>query len=100
MTERREAFVFMDDSKNNLPRPKTGGVKWEPAVAIFSQVSGWIAGPIILALIVGKALDTRFGTKPWIFIGLTGFAFIVSIFGIMKILNKYLKDIEKEKKDE
>ncbi|MES2315441.1 MAG: AtpZ/AtpI family protein [Patescibacteria group bacterium] len=69
---------------------------WEPAVEIFSQVSGWIAGPIILALIAGKWLDSHFGTKPWIFLGLTGVAFIISIFGIIKVVSKYMKKIEQE----
>lgn len=69
---------------------------WEPAVEIFSQVSGWIAGPIIVALIGGKALDAHFGTKPWIFLGLTGVAFFISIFGIIKVVSKYMKKITQE----
>ena len=88
-------------NKDNLPRlvlPKAGqdGVNWQPAFQIFTQVSGWIAGPIILALIAGKALDTHFGTKPWIFLGLTGVAFLISSFGIVRVVSKYMKDIEKK----
>ena len=66
---------------------------------IFSQVSGWIAAPIILALIAGKALDSHFGTKPWIFIGLTGVAFLISSFGIIKVVTRYMKKIEEESKN-
>ena len=72
---------------------------WRPAVEIFSQVSGWVAGPIILALVVGKYLDGRFDTKPWIFLGLTGIAFIFSIYGIVKVVTKYMKKIENEQKE-
>jgi len=65
-------------------------------VKIFSEVSGWIAGPIILALIAGKWLDGRFDTKPWIFLGLTGVAFLISIFGIVRIVSRYMKNISKQ----
>jgi F0F1-type ATP synthase assembly protein I len=73
---------------------------WKPGVEIFSQASGWIAGPIILALVLGKYLDGRFDTKPWIFIGLTGFAFLISSFGIIKVVTRYMKKIEEENKKE
>ena len=81
----------MDNNKNK-------DLWWKPAVMIFSNVSAWIAGPIILALIVGKYLDRRYGTAPWFFIGLTILSFIVSIGAIWKILLKYIKDLEKEEK--
>ncbi len=71
--------------------------KWAPALEIFSEVSGWIVGPVVLALIAGKYLDGRFDTWPWIFLGLTGIAFAVSIFGIMKIVGRYIKTIEQDK---
>jgi hypothetical protein len=90
-------FVFMienEDKKDGLPRPSLGGVKWQPALEIFSQVSGWIAGPVILALVLGKYLDGRYGTKPWIFLGLTGIAFLVSTYGIVKVVSKYMKNIK------
>jgi len=73
---------------------------WKPGVEIFSQVSGWIAAPIILALVLGKYLDGRFDTKPWIFIGLTGVAFLISSFGIIKVVTRYMKKIEEENKKE
>lgn len=82
---------MVDDNRDNQ--------WWKPGVEIFSQVSGWIAGPIILALVVGKYLDGRFDTKPWIFMGLTGFAFLISSFGIVKVVSRYMKKIEQENKD-
>ncbi|MFA6355383.1 MAG: AtpZ/AtpI family protein [Candidatus Paceibacterota bacterium] len=69
---------------------------WKPAVMIFSNVSAWIAFPIILALILGKYLDKKYDSAPWFFIGLTILSFIVSITGIWKILKKYIKEIEEE----
>ena len=81
----------MEDQKNKT--------NWQEGFKIFSEVSTWVIIPIVLSLIFGKILDTHFGTKPWIFLGLTAIAFLISIGGIAKILGKYIKDIEKEKKN-
>lgn len=78
--------------KNNL----NGEPWWKQGIRLFSQVSGWVVVPIILALIVGKALDNYFNTKPFIFLGLTGIAFLFSIFGIVRVVSKYMKEIEKD----
>lgn len=65
---------------------------------IFIQVSTWVVFPIILALIFGKMLDQHYGTDPWIFLGLTGLAFLFSSYGIVRVVKKYMKDIEKKDK--
>ena len=65
---------------------------------ILSEVSTWIVVPIVLALIFGKMLDTRFGTKPVIFLVFAGLGFLVTCFGIYRVTKNYvekLKDIEK-----
>lgn len=67
---------------------------WQPAVEVFTKVSSWIAAPIILALIVGKALDKHFDTKPTIFLICAGVGFLVSIYGIFKEIRFYMKKIE------
>jgi len=69
---------------------------WKPAIEIFSRVSTWVVVPIVLALIVGKALDNHYGTKPWIFLGLTAVGFIFSSYGIVRVVFDYIKKIEKE----
>ena len=82
--------------ENNQNTNNDGGPWWKPAVGLFSQVSTWVVVPIVLALIVGKYLDSRFDTKPWIFLVLTGIAFIFSIFGIVRVVTKYIKKISDE----
>lgn len=71
-------------------------VWWKPAVQIFGQVSSWVIVPVVGALILGKYLDLRYGTKPWLFLILTGLAFLVSTFGIVRTLDTYLQKIKKE----
>ena len=85
----------MEINKNN---PNEKGAWWQPAIEIFTRVSGYIVVPVILALIIGKALDTHFGTKPWIFLGLTLLAFLISSFSIVYIVLDYIKKLDKDKK--
>lgn len=75
---------------------------WKPGIELFSQVSVWIVTPIVLALIIGKSLDNYFGTKPVIFLTLTGLGFIFTCIGMVRVIRKYLnklKEIEQEKSD-
>lgn len=71
---------------------------WKPGVEIFGQVSTWVVVPIVAALIFGKWLDGRYGTKPWIFLGLSGIGFLISTSGIVYITAKYMSKISKEAK--
>jgi len=73
---------------------------WRPAIEIGGLVSSWIIAPIILALIIGKWLDTYFDTTPIIFLSLAGFAFLISLFGVARSITKYIRQIENiSKKD-
>ena len=74
----------MDKNKNN----------WQAGVKVFIDISGWIVGPIIIALFAGQALDKHFDTGPFLFLGLTFFAFIITIVGIVRVVQKYKKKIE------
>ena len=85
-------FIFVVQDKKKLD--------WKPAFQIFGQVSTWVVVPVVLALIAGKALDGHYGTAPWIFLGLTGIAFLFSIYGIVRVISKYMKDISPDKDQE
>lgn len=75
---------------------------WQPGMLLFGRLSGWIAGPIIAALFVGKWLDNKYNSKPWIFLASVGIAFIISSVGIVKeakvMMNKIIEN-EKLKKN-
>ncbi len=90
-----KGFLFVDKDINN---PNKNNAWWKPAVEIFSRVSGSIIVPVVLALIIGKYLDNHFGTKPWIFLGLTLIAFIISSYSIIRTVSLYMKKIEEENK--
>lgn len=83
----------MEKEKNNLKMPW-----WQPSLLIFTRLSGWIGGPIIIAIFIGKWLDKRYETEPWWFLFLVGFAFIVSTMGITKDAIREMNKLENEGK--
>ena len=80
------------EKEKNLPRQNEPS--WAAGVQVFSEISGWIVGPIVLALIAGKALDAHFGTKPYIFFALAAFGFLITIYGIVKVVKKFMKKVK------
>lgn len=90
----------MEDLKNH----KNGTSKedqsnipwWQPSVILFTRLSGWIGGPIIIALFVGKWLDNKYDSEPWLFLLSVGVAFVVSSFGIVKEASEAMKKISEE----
>lgn len=74
----------MNNDKNN----------WREGLWVFTDISGWIVGPVVIALFAGRALDNHFGTKPWLFLGLTALAFLVTIRGIYKAVKRYVNKIK------
>lgn len=69
---------------------------WQPALLMFLRLATWIAGPVIIALFIGKWLDKKYGTEPWLFLACTGLAFLVSMFGLIKNTIVEYKKIEKK----
>jgi hypothetical protein len=88
------ALFFVDKNNENLGG---SGPWWKPGVEIFSEISSWIVVPIVLALIAGKALDSRYGTKPLWLLLLAGLAFIVSSYGIVRAVRNYARKIKNKK---
>lgn len=72
---------------------------WQPAIVLFAKFSGWIAVPVILGAFFGKWLDEKYGSEPWLFLGMVGLAFFVSMIGLVKIVMEEYKKIEKESKN-
>ncbi len=83
--------------EDNKPKSET---KWySQGIEVFVSVSGWIAGPIIAALFLGKWLDKKYSSEPWLFLLCIGLAFLISSYGIVKITLAYIKKIEQEARD-
>lgn len=71
--------------------------KWLVGIVLFTKVSVWIVGPILVALFLGKYMDAKYGTEPWMFIGAMVIAFITSMIAITKVALKYIKKVDIKK---
>mgnify|MGYP003457137318 CR=1 FL=1 len=69
------------------------------ALMLFAKISGWIAFPVLMALLVGRWLDERFETTNIFFLGLTAIAFIVSLVGMVRESKKAMAKIETDFKN-
>jgi F0F1-type ATP synthase assembly protein I len=64
------------------------------ALVAFGRMSGWVAGPVILALFIGKWVDKKYETEPYAFIAIIALGFFISVFGILRESKRYIKNIE------
>lgn len=84
----------MSSEKNNW---------WRPGVELFLKLSGWVAVPVIAAIFLGKWLDKKYNTDPWLFLFSVFIAFIISNIGITYNATRAINDLDnlnKSKKDE
>ncbi len=85
----------IESSKNS----KSNGNWWQPAVAMFARMSGWIVAPVLIATFLGNWLDRKYSTAPWMLIGTVGAAFVISMIGlIMEATKEYKKIVNGGKK--
>jgi len=72
---------------------------WGLALRVMANISGWIAFPVIIGLYLGKWLDWKLGTAPWLFFITIGLSFLISIYGLTISALKEFKRIDKEYQD-
>lgn len=92
---------MIDENHNKNQKPTNEDLQdpwWRPALFLFFELSGWIAGPIIIAVFVGEWLDQRYGTEPWLYLASVGVAFTISTIGIVRGAMKAMKKIEEQEK--
>lgn len=74
-----------DNKQQKVPWFKTEYIK------IFSKVSYWIIGPVLVNAFLGNYLNNKLHTT-WILPIALFISFIISMIIIVKIVSKYLKD--------
>ncbi len=62
----------------------------------FARMSGWVVGPILAGVFLGKWLDARFHSAPYALFSTIALAFLVSCMGIMKEAFRYLRTLDKK----
>lgn len=73
---------------------------WQPALVVFIKLSGWIGLPIIIALFLGKWLDKKYNSAPWLLLTCIGLAFVLSMAGLIKETISEYKKIDRLSKGE
>lgn len=73
---------------------------WSIALRIMTKLTGWIAFPIIIGVFLGRWLDRKYGTEPWLFLATIGVAFVISMYGLVINAVKEFKKIEDLPKEE
>lgn len=58
---------------------------WQPGLALFARLSSWIVAPVIIAIFIGRYMDSKFNTAPWLFLFSVAIAFTVSMVMIVRI---------------
>ena len=81
----------MEDDKNRPQIPW-----WQPGMILFARLSGWIGVPVIIGVFVGKWLDKKYHSEPWLFLLSVGVAFIFSTYGIVRDSLREMRRIERE----
>ena len=92
----------LSSSQTGVPQKsgQVGQAWWQPALLMFARLSGWIIAPVLIATLLGRWLDRMYGTEPWMFIGVVGVAFVISIVGLVLEATKEYKKIENHKNND
>ncbi len=72
---------------------------WKEYSGMMIDISGWLVVPVILGLLLGKWLDSRYQTKPWLTVVCVGVAFVITNVGIIRKGIQITKKTEKEKRN-
>lgn len=79
----------------NVPKNQDKTAWWQPAIMMFLKLSVWITAPVIIAMYLGKWLDEKYQTEPWLFLSSIGIAFIISMIGLIRSTSRELKKFVK-----
>jgi F0F1-type ATP synthase assembly protein I len=94
-------ILFFIDMADNQDKRMAQKEFIRKGLMLFLELSSWLVGPIIAALLLGNWLDRHYQTKPWLFLVCLGVAFIITCLGIAKETKSFIREIEQSapKKD-
>lgn len=70
----------------------------EKIFSLLISSTAWIVGPIFFGVLLGRLLDKKYNTEPWLFLISVGVCFIISMFGLIRSALTEFQNIEKESK--
>ena len=87
-------YFFAKNHMVNIKKPNNSLNYWQPYLKIVIKLSAWIAGPVLLGAWLGKWLDRKYDTEPWLFLATVGLSFLISMFGLIKNTLSEFKKID------
>lgn len=69
-------------------------------IKVFTEISAWIVGPVLISVLVGNYFDNKFNSAPWILGVALALSFTLSMIMIVKIAKKYEKDLNNKKSND
>lgn len=69
----------------------------KPYLFMSIRLSSWIIVPVFIGVFLGRWLDEKYGTQPWLFLGSIGIAFAISMIGLIKNTIEAYKNINDAK---
>lgn len=83
----------MDKEKNN--KNDYYPVIWR----IMATSTVWIVVPVIIGFLLGKLLDKKFNTEPWLLLLTLGICFVCSMVGLTINALKEVKKMDDDKRE-
>ena len=93
-----EDVVFLTTKNAMSTEEKPNVPWWQGGMQIFLKLSVWIGGPALAGVLLGKYLDQKYHTQPWLLIICAATAFVVSMMMLIKVGKEEMGKAEKSKK--
>jgi F0F1-type ATP synthase assembly protein I len=84
----------------NVTSSKKPKLWWQEGLFFFYNISSWIIGPLLLGIIIGKYIDSRFMSSPKYLIISIFVAFIITNIGLFLRVKEYSKKLSDQSKSE
>lgn len=88
----------MEEIKDSeIKKSKLNMAILKPYLFMSIRLSSWIIVPVLIGVFLGRWLDEKYGTQPWLFLGSIGIAFAISMIGLIKNTIEAYKNINDAK---
>jgi len=78
---------------------ETKKLDWIKALEMFARLSSWIVFPVLIGALIGNWLDKKYNGHNFIFLGVIGLSFVISMLGLVKNASREYKKIDGENKN-
>jgi hypothetical protein len=92
MAESHGAFIFMEETKENL-KPDRSWLR--PVLIFYVKTTSWIIFPLVLAVLTANYVNKSTESQT-LFFGLIMIGFGITCFGVYREIKQYKKSLDKK----